>query len=178
MAASNEIHSLNVAILTISDTRSLSEDGSGDYLAGAIREAGHTLIDRCLIPDDLYRVRAVVAQWIAESRVQVVLTTGGTGFSGRDVTPEALGCLFDKTVDGFGELFRHLSHGEIGTSTLQSRALAGLANGTLVFCLPGSTGACRTGWEGILREQLDSRHRPCNFASLLNAGGPKPQGAA
>ena len=158
---------LNIAVLTVSDTRSLETDTSGQLFVDRLTEAGHRLAARVLLKDDLYRIRALVAQWIAEDNVQVVLITGGTGFTGRDSTPEAVACLLDKHVDGFGELFRHISLAEIGTSTIQSRALAGLANGTLVCCLPGSTNACRTAWDGILREQLDSRHRPCNFVPHL-----------
>lgn len=158
---------LGVAVLTVSDTRGSADDTSGDYLVAAAGDAGHRLADRALVPDDIYRIRAVISQWIADPRVQVVLVTGGTGFAGRDSTPEAVAVLFDKHIEGFGEMFRRLSQDEIGSSTVQSRALAGLANRTAVFCLPGSTGACRTGWEGILRDQLDGRHRPCNFVAVL-----------
>jgi len=167
---------LNIAILTVSDTRTFENDTSGELLASRCVEIGHRLVARELLKDDLYRIRAQVAAWIAEEEVQVVLITGGTGFTGRDSTPEAVACLLDKQVEGFGELFRALSILDIGSSTVQSRALAGLANGTLVCCLPGSTGACRTAWEGILVEQLDSRHRPCNFVAHLkpgNACGPR-----
>ncbi len=136
-------------------------------LVDSISEAEHQVVDRQLEPDDIYRIRAVVSGWIANPDVQVVLITGGTGFTGRDSTPEAIAPLLDKTVDGFGELFRHVSWEEIGTSTLQSRALAGLANRTLVVCMPGSTGACRTAWNRILKEQLDSRTRPCNFVQHI-----------
>ena len=158
---------LAVAVLTVSDTRGPEDDSSGDYLADAANEAGHRVVARELVPDDIYRLRAILSAWIAEPAVEVVLVTGGTGFAGRDSTPEAVAPLFDKHIVGFGEVFRSLSLTEIGSSTVQSRALAGLANGTLLFCMPGSTGACRTAWEGILREQLDSRHRPCNFVGLL-----------
>ncbi len=158
---------LNVAVLTVSDTRSLDTDTSGGLLVERLQAAGHHLAARVLLRDDLYRIRAQVAQWIAEDAVQVVLITGGTGFTGRDSTPEAVACLLDKQVDGFGELFRQISFDDIGTSTIQSRALAGLANGTLVCCLPGSTNACRTAWDGILASQLDARHRPCNFVAHL-----------
>ncbi|THG77202.1 molybdenum cofactor biosynthesis protein B [Pseudomonas sp. A-1] len=158
---------LNVAVLTVSDTRSLDTDTSGGLLVERLQAAGHHLAARVLLRDDLYRIRAQVAQWIAEDAVQVVLITGGTGFTGRDSTPEAVACLLDKQVDGFGELFRQISFDDIGTSTIQSRALAGLANGTLVCCLPGSTNACRTAWDGILANQLDARHRPCNFVAHL-----------
>lgn len=158
---------LQLAVLTVSDTRSLETDTSGAYLIEQLQAAGHQLADRRLVPDDIYQLRAVVSAWVASDSVQAVLITGGTGFSGRDSTPEAILPLLDKTIDGFGELFRHLSFLEIGTSTLQSRALAGLANRTAVFCLPGSTGACRTAWEGILAAQLDSRQRPCNLVPHL-----------
>lgn len=158
---------LNIAVLTVSDTRSLETDTSGQLLVDRLTAAGHQLASRVLLKDDLYRIRAQVATWIAEDVVQVVLITGGTGFTGRDSTPEAVGCLLDKQVDGFGELFRQISLTDIGTSTIQSRALAGLANATLVCCLPGSTGACRTAWDGILAEQLDARHNPCNFVAHL-----------
>ncbi|MBV2134631.1 molybdenum cofactor biosynthesis protein B [Pseudomonas sp. MAP12] len=158
---------LNIAVLTVSDTRTLDTDTSGGLLVERLQAAGHNLAARVLLKDDLYRIRAQVAQWIAEDEVQVVLITGGTGFTGRDSTPEAVACLLDKQVDGFGELFRQISVVDIGTSTIQSRALAGLANGTLVCCLPGSTNACRTGWDGILATQLDARHRPCNFVTHL-----------
>ncbi|MFC0268369.1 molybdenum cofactor biosynthesis protein B [Kushneria aurantia] len=162
--------SLSVAVVTISDTRDESNDRSGDLLVERLQSAGHRCVFRRIIRDDLYRIRAEVAQLIADDAVQVVLTTGGTGFTGRDSTPEAVSVLLDSHIEGFGELFRHLSWRELGSSTVQSRALGGLANGTVVFCLPGSTGACRTGWDGILAEQLDSRHKPCNFANLVIPG--------
>ena len=158
---------LKVAILTVSDTRTQETDTSGAFLEEALREAGHEIADRQIVIDDVYQLRAIVSQWIADPEVEVILTTGGTGFSGRDSTPEALAPLFDKTIDGFGEVFRALSHAEIGSSTVQSRALAGLVNGTVIFCMPGSTGACRTAWEGVLRDQLDSEHKPCNFVGVL-----------
>jgi molybdenum cofactor biosynthesis protein B len=158
---------LRVAVLTLSDTRTLAEDRSGAYLESALLEAGHALAARSLCADDRYAMRARVSTWIADPEVEVVLTTGGTGFTGRDSTPEALLPLFDKQIEGFGELFRMKSFEEIGTSTIQSRAVAGLANGTMIFCLPGSLGACRTAWEGILKAQLDARHKPCNFAELI-----------
>ena len=158
---------LKVTVLTVSDTRSQETDTSGAFLEEALREAGHEIADRQIVIDDVYQLRAIVSQWIADPEVEVILTTGGTGFSGRDSTPEALAPLFDKTIDGFGEVFRSLSHTEIGSSTVQSRALAGLANGTVIFCMPGSTGACRTAWEGVLRDQLDSEHKPCNFVGVL-----------
>lgn len=158
---------LAVAVLTISDTRNEETDRSGQALVSCLSDAGHRLADKRIVPDDIYRIRAVVAEWIADPAIQVVLTTGGTGFTGRDSTPEAVGVLLDKEIEGFGELFRQLSREEIGSSTVQSRCLGGLANGTVVFCLPGSTGACRTAWNGILAEQLDSRHKPCNFANIV-----------
>ena len=160
---------LAIAVLTVSDTRTSETDTSGQLLVDRLTAAGHQLAQRVLLKDDLYRIRAQVATWIAEDAVQVVIITGGTGFTGRDSTPEAVACLLDKQVDGFGELFRQISVVDIGTSTIQSRALAGLANGTLVCCLPGSTNACRTAWDGILAEQLDARHRPCNFVPHLKA---------
>lgn len=161
--------SLNVVVLTISDTRGTHNDTSGQYLAEAAEGAGHRVIETMIEKDEMYLIRAHLSRWIASADAQVVLMTGGTGFTGRDSTPEAVAPLLAKHIDGFGDLFRQLSHQEIGTSTVQSRALAGLANGTLVFCLPGSTGACRTGWEGIIREQLDSTHKPCNFVGQLKS---------
>ena len=154
---------VKIAVLTVSDTRSLDTDTSGAYLQQALEEEGHQLADRKLVIDDVYQMRAIVSDWIASPNIEVILTTGGTGFTGRDSTPEALAPLFDKRIEGFGELFRNLSYAEIGTSTIQSRCLAGLANNTAIFCLPGSTGACKTGWNGIIRQQLDSRFEPCNF---------------
>jgi molybdenum cofactor biosynthesis protein B len=158
---------LKVAVLTVSDTRTLETDTSGAFLVEALQAAGHEVVNRDIVIDDVYQLRAVVSGWIADPGVEVVLTTGGTGFSGRDSTPEALDPLFDKRIEGFGEVFRALSFEEIGSSTVQSRALAGMANGTVIFCMPGSTGACRTAWEGVLRDQLDSDHRPCNFVGVL-----------
>jgi molybdenum cofactor biosynthesis protein B len=155
---------LNVAVLTISDTRTTENDTSGDYLNNAASEAGHNIVARHIIIDDIYEIRAVASQLIADKSVQAILITGGTGFTQRDSTPEAMLPLFDKQIEGFGELFRYISYKEIGTSTVQSRALAGMANKTVIFCMPGSTGACKTAWNGILKEQLDSTHRPCNFA--------------
>lgn len=161
--AAKEFTPLNIAVLTVSDSRSLEQDSSGQLLVDRLTEAGHVLADRVLIPDDVYQLRATVSRWIADPAVQVALVTGGTGFTDRDSTPEALLPLFDKQVEGFGELFRQISYEEIGTSTIQSRAVAGLANRTLVFCMPGSTNACRTAWDKIIGEQLDARTRPCNF---------------
>jgi molybdopterin adenylyltransferase len=158
---------LRIALLTVSDTRTLETDGSGDVLRERLEAAGHVLYERDLVPDDRYRLRAVVSAWIADPAVEVVLVTGGTGITGRDVTPEALLPLLDKTLPGFGELFRALSLAEVGTAALHARPFAGSANGTLVFGLPGSPGACRTAWDRILAEQLDARTRPCNVVELL-----------
>lgn len=158
---------LGVAVLTVSDTRGLAEDTSGTYLVEAAQAAGHDIVDRELVRDDVYQIRACLSRWIADASVAAVLVTGGTGFAGRDSTPEAVKPLFDKEVEGFGETFRALSFAEIGSSTIQSRAVAGLANRTVIFCVPGSTGACRTAWEGLIRDQLDARHRPCNFVGVL-----------
>jgi molybdenum cofactor biosynthesis protein B, proteobacterial len=167
MSSYAEFYPLNIAVLTVSDTRTSADDKSGDALAAQITEAGHTLYERELVKDDIYQIRALVSRWIADPQAQVVLITGGTGFSGRDSTPEAVTPLLDKQIEGFGELFRHISFSEIGTSTIQSRALGGLANRTLVFCLPGSTNACNTAWQKILQAQLDSRTRPCNFVAQV-----------
>jgi len=161
---------LKVAVLTVSDTRTLETDTSGQYLCDTLAEAGHLLAARQIEIDDMYRLRAVVSSWIADPEVEIVLTTGGTGFTTRDSTPEALLPLFDVEITGFGELFRQLSYEDIGTSTVQSRAFAGIANNTVIFCVPGSTGACRTAWNGILQQQLDINHRPCNFAELVRKG--------
>lgn len=158
---------LNIAVLTVSDTRDESTDTSGQLLAERLATAGHQLHEKRIVKDDVYQIRAALSQWIADAAVQAVLVTGGTGFSGRDSTPEAVSVLFDKQVEGFGEVFRHFSLAEIGSSTLQSRALAGFANHTVIFCMPGSTNACRTAWDSIIGEQLDSRHRPCNFVPHL-----------
>ncbi|WP_456267264.1 molybdenum cofactor biosynthesis protein B [Kushneria sp. AK178] len=167
---SDDFIPLDIAVLTISDTRDESSDRSGALLIESLESAGHRCVARQIIRDELYQIRAEVARLIADPRVQIVITTGGTGFTGRDSTPEAVGVLFDSHIEGFGEMFRRLSQDDVGSSTIQSRALAGFANHTVVFCLPGSTGACRTGWEGILAEQLDSRHKPCNFANLVIPG--------
>ena len=158
---------IRIAVLTISDSRRSHDDRSGDNLVDLLTEDGHELAARTLVPDDIYKVRAVVSTWIADPEIDVVLTTGGTGVTGRDGTPEAVLPLFDKEIPGFGELFRYLSYQKISTSTVQSRACAGVANGTYLFLLPGSPSACRDAWEGILRTQLDLRHRPCNFVELL-----------
>jgi len=158
---------LNICVLTVTDTRSFENDTSGDTLASALKDEGHALYKRELVKDDIYQIRAVVSAWIADPEAHAIITTGGTGFAGRDSTPEAIAPLFDKCIDGFGGLFRQLSYEEIGTSTIQSRALAGLANSSVIFCLPGSTGACRTGWNGIIKSQLSSLTRPCNFVGQL-----------
>ncbi len=162
---------LNIAVLTVSDTRTFENDTSGQFLCDALTEAGHALVKRHLEKDDIYPLRAVVSAWIADPEVEIILVTGGTGFTTRDSTPEALTPLFDVHITGYGELFRQLSFDEIGTSTVQSRAFAGMANNTIVFCMPGSTGACKTAWSGILLQQLDINNRPCNFAELLRKGG-------
>jgi molybdenum cofactor biosynthesis protein B len=166
MSAGNEFVALSLCVLTVSDTRTHANDTSGDYLCDALAAAGHRLHSRAIVRDDKYALRAVISAWIAEAGVNGILVTGGTGFTGRDSTPEALRPLLDKEMPGFGEMFRVLSFDEIGTSTLQSRAFAGLANDKFVFCLPGSTSACRTAWEKLLRAQLDARTKPCNLAGL------------
>ena len=158
---------LNIAVLTVSDSRTEETDKSGNTLRDRAREAGHRVVDKAIVPDDVYQMRAIFSQWIADPEVHVIISTGGTGITGRDSTPEAVAPLIEKSIEGFGELFRKISLEEIGASTIQSRAIGGLTNGTLIFCLPGSTGACRTGWDGILKAQLDHRTRPCNFAQMF-----------
>jgi molybdenum cofactor biosynthesis protein B len=158
---------LAIAVLTVSDTRTEDNDLSGKTLAERLTAAGHRLADKRIVPDDIYRIRAAVSGWIADASIQVVLTTGGTGVTGRDGTPEAVSVLFDKALDGFGEVFRAISYQDIKTSTIQSRAIAGVANGTYLFCLPGSSGACRTAWDQLIRDQLDYRTRPCNLVELM-----------
>ena len=158
---------VGIAVLTVSDTRSLADDKSGDTLVARIEEAGHRLVARAIVKDDKEAIRAQLRAWIADPTIDVVISTGGTGVTGRDVTPEALEGLFEKKIDGFGEVFRWISFQKIGTSTMQSRATAGVANATYIFALPGSTGACKDGWDDILRQQLDIRFRPCNFAELM-----------
>ena len=158
---------VNIAILTVSDTRDESTDKSGKLLVERLTEAGHALHEKCIRPDDIYQLRAQVSQWIAADKVQAVVTTGGTGLTGRDVTPEAFAEVYEKEISGFGELFRQLSYETIGTSTMQSRATGGLAGGTYLFALPGSPGACRDGWDKILKAQLDSRQKPCNLVELM-----------
>jgi len=161
---------LNVAVLTVSDTRDESTDKSGAYLTQSIEGFGHQSAAKKIVKDDIYQIRAVVSQWIADKAINAVIITGGTGFYGRDSTPEAVKPLFDKNMEGFGELFRQVSYDEIGSSTIQSRAVGGFANNTVIFCLPGSTNACRTAWEKIIKEQLDSTFRPCNFVKLITTG--------
>lgn len=158
---------VSFAVMTISDTRDEISDSSGKTLIDRLLTAGHTLADKQIVNDDKYQIRAALSHWIADANIQAVITTGGTGITGRDVTPEAVAPLLDKTIDGFGELFRAVSVHDVGTSTLQSRAIGGIANGTYIFCLPGSTGACRTAWDQILRFQFDSRHTPCNFIDIM-----------
>lgn len=158
---------INIAVLTVSDTRTLDDDRSGDTLVGLIEEAGHELSDRAIEKDDVAALRRRVQAWTDDASVDAIITTGGTGFTGRDVTPDALEPMFDKHMDGFSIAFHMLSHAKIGTSTIQSRATAGLIGTTFVFCLPGSPGACKDGWNGILRDQLDYRHRPCNFIEIM-----------
>ncbi len=158
---------LSISVLTISDTRTEEDDKSGKLLVKRLQDAGHSLCEKKIVADDIYQIRAVVSQWIAQQAPQVVITTGGTGVTGRDGTPEAVTPLLDKVIDGFGEMFRVLSFESIGTSTLQSRAIAGVANGTYIFCLPGSSGACADGWDKLINQQLDYRHRPCNLVELI-----------
>ncbi|MEO0368746.1 MAG: molybdenum cofactor biosynthesis protein B [Pseudomonadota bacterium] len=166
---SKEFIPMQVAVLTVSDTRDEQTDTSGQYLCEQVQALGHVLHAKQIVIDDVYLLREIVSKWIADPQIDCILSTGGTGFTGRDSTPEALQPLLDKNVIGFGELFRSLSLEDVGSSTVQSRAFAGIANQTLLFCMPGSTGACRTAWEGILHEQLDSRHKPCNFVPHTRA---------
>jgi len=158
---------VNIAVMTVSDSRTEETDKSGGLLCDRIQTAGHTLAEKVIVPDHIYQIRAVVSRWIADEAVQAIITTGGTGVTGRDGTPEAVQPLLDKEISGFGEIFRMISYQEIKTSTIQSRALAGVANGTYIFCLPGSSGACRTGWDELIQDQLDVRHSPCNLAELM-----------
>ena len=158
---------VRIAILTVSDSRTEADDTSGDALVERLQNAGHTLVEKIICPDDRYRIRALVSGWIADPDVDVVISTGGTGLTGRDITPEAVRPLFDKEIEGVGELFRLVSYEEIGTSTIASRCIGGVANGTFVFCLPGSTGACRTGWDRVIGPQLDCNTRPCNIVALM-----------
>jgi molybdenum cofactor biosynthesis protein B len=158
---------VGIAVLTVSDTRTLADDKSGDTLVARIQEAGHRLAGRAIVPDDKTGIRAQVEAWTLDDTVDVVITTGGTGFTGRDVTPEALEPLFEKRMDGFSEVFHRISYDKIGTATIQSRATGGVANATFIFVLPGSPGACRDAWDGILKAQLDYRHMPCNFVEIM-----------
>jgi molybdenum cofactor biosynthesis protein B len=162
-----ELIPLNIAVLTISDSRTEATDKSGALLVGRVQSAGHRLAEKSIVADDIYEIRAIVSGWIADDMVNVVISTGGTGVTGRDGTPEAVHPLLDKEIQGFGEIFRSLSYADIKTSTLQSRALAGVANATYIFCLPGSTGACKTAWDAIIAAQLDYRTRPCNLVELM-----------
>ncbi len=167
MSETRDFVPLNIAVLTVSDSRTEQDDKSGALLVSMLEKDGHRLAQKTIVPDDKYRIREVVSRWIVDESVQVVLTTGGTGVTGRDGTPEAVEPLLDKVIDGFGETFRQLSYQSIGTSTLQSRALAGVANGTYLFCLPGSSGACKDAWTGLISMQLDYRTRPCNLVELM-----------
>lgn len=160
---------LNIAILTISDTRTEADDKSGKLLRDGAESDGHKVVEKSIVQDDIYQMRAIFSRWIADPNVHVIISTGGTGITGRDSTPEAVAPLLEKPIEGFGELFRTVSLKDIGCSAIQSRAIAGLTNRTLIFCLPGSTGACRTGWNEILSGQLDHRTRPCNFAQMFRA---------
>ncbi len=160
-------HSLRIAILTVSDSRSERDDTSGKILVDRLTVAGHQLADKKIVADNIYQIRAVVSQWIAAPDIQVVISTGGTGLTGRDVTPEAFKALYDKEIEGFGEIFRMLSYKLIRTSTIQSRAIAGIANGTVLFTLPGSPGACKDGWDNIISQQLDINHKPCNLVEIM-----------
>ena len=162
-----EFVALNIAVLTISDTRNSDSDVSGMCLAELLEKSGHSLYEKAIVADDIYQIRSEISKWISNAKVDVILTTGGTGVTGRDGTPEAIMVLLDKTIDGFGEIFRNLSYEHIKTSTIQSRTIAGVANGTYVFCLPGSVNACKTAWNEIINQQLDYRTRPCNLVELL-----------
>ena len=159
--------SVSIALLTVSDTRDENNDKSGKLLADRLRSDGHNLYEKSILPDDIYKVRAQIATWVADPEVQTIISTGGTGLTGRDGTPEAVVPLFDKEIEGFGEVFRMISYEEIGTATVQSRCVAGVSNGTYVFCLPGSSGACATGWDKLIGPQLDSTNQPCNLVDLM-----------
>ena len=165
--SSNEFIALNIAVMTISDSRTEETDTAGKLLVDKLTSCGHKLAEKIIVQDDKYRIREVISRWIVDENVQAVITTGGTGLTGRDITPESILPLFDKEIEGFGEIFRWLSYQHIKTSTIQSRAFAGLANGTPIFCLPGSPGACRDGWDEVISHQLDSRHKPCNLVDLM-----------
>ncbi len=166
-ASDTPFQPLDIAVMTVSDSRVEADDKSGRILVDRLTADGHRLAEKIIVPDDRYQIRAVISRWIADTTVQAVITTGGTGLTGRDITPEAVKPLFDKEIEGFGEIFRMLSWELIKTSTIQSRAIAGLANGTPIFCLPGSPGACKDGWDGIIRHQLDIRHKPCNLVEMM-----------
>jgi len=167
MSQHREFIPLNIAVLTISDSRTEENDTSGQLLVDKLKNAGHLLSDKKIVADDIYQIRAIVSQWISNNAVDVVISTGGTGITGRDGTPEAIQPLLDKEIEGFGEMFRSISYDEIKTSSLQSRALSGVANGTYIFSLPGSSGACKTAWDKIILEQLDNRTLPCNLVMLI-----------
>ncbi|MDD2738278.1 MAG: molybdenum cofactor biosynthesis protein B [Methylomonas lenta] len=167
MSETREFKPLNIAVLTVSDSRTEADDVSGSVLVSGLTEAGHHLNDKRIVADDIYQIRAIVSQWIADSTIHAIISTGGTGVTGRDGTPEAITPLLDKVLDGFGEVFRMLSYQEIKSSTMQSRAIAGVANGTYIFCVPGSSGACRTAWHNLIKDQLDYRTRPCNLVQLM-----------
>ena len=167
MSEQNEFIPLNIAVMTVSDTRTEENDKSGNKLKSMLEADGHMLADKTIVTDDIYSIRAEISAWIADPDIQVIITTGGTGLTGRDGTPEAVTPLLDKVIEGFGEMFRSLSYDLIGTSTMQSRALAGVANGTYIFCLPGSTGACKDGWSKLISAQLDYRTQPCNLVELM-----------
>jgi molybdopterin adenylyltransferase len=167
VSETREFKPLNVAVLTVSDTRTEADDVSGSVLVTGLTEAGHYLNDKKIVADDIYQIRAIVSLWIADPTIHAIISTGGTGVTGRDGTPEAISPLLDKVLDGFGEVFRMLSYQEIKSSTMQSRAIAGVANGTYVFCVPGSSGACRTAWNSLIKDQLDYRTRPCNLVQLM-----------
>jgi len=162
-----QLIALNVAILTVSDSRNEETDTSGKLLVELLTDAGHVIAGKVICPDNIYQVRACVSRWIADDAIQAVIVNGGTGITGRDGTPEAIAPLLDKQIEGFGELFRMISFEQVKTSSIQSRALAGVANGTLIFCVPGSPNACRTAWDGILKDQLDSNNKPCNLVQLI-----------
>ncbi len=167
MSDQKPFQALNIAVMTVSDRRTESDDTSGDLLVSRITDAGHHLAEKIIVKDDKYKIREIISRWIADPNVHAIVTTGGTGLTGRDITPEAIEPLYDKKIDGFGELFRQLSYQFINTSTIQSRATGGIANATAIFCLPGSTGACKDGWDGIIKFQLDINHQPCNLVELM-----------
>ena len=158
---------LRISVLVVSDSRTEKTDKSGKLLVGRLTKAGHLLAEKCIVHDNVYQIRSILSRWIADTAIEIIITSGGTGLTGRDGTPEAASVLFDKEIEGFGELFRWISYEEIATSTIQSRVTAGVSNGTYIFCLPGSSGACSTGWDKILEKQLDIRNKPCNFAELI-----------